>query len=393
MSETPTQAGVLFDLDEDHLAFREVCQTFVARELAPLVREAEGAGTFPPELWPKMADAGLLGLGHPEEYGGSGGGVLATTILSEELAHASGGLAITPLVSSYMAAPHLARYGSDEQKERWLRPVLEGQAVAAIAVTEPGAGSDVAGISTRAKETEGGHLLSGTKMFITNAGLADLTIVAAKTDPEAGHRGITTFVVERGEEGLSLSPPLEKLGWHASDTREVVFDDCFVGPDRVLGEVGRGFHQIMEAFQVERLALAAMAVGLAQAALDEAVAHARERRTFGAALGSHQTIRHRLADASAELEAARTLTYQAAARWDNGHPEAASTTAMAKLVAPRVGSRVVDEALQVFGGYGFIEETPVAMHYRDARILRIGGGTDEVQLEILAKRMGFGDAQ
>jgi acyl-CoA dehydrogenase/citronellyl-CoA dehydrogenase len=393
MSETPAQAGALFDLDEDHLAFREVCQTFVARELAPQVRAAEEAGTFPPELWPKMADAGLLGLGHPEEYGGSGGGVLATTILSEELAHASGGLAITPLVSSYMAAPHLARYGSPEQKERWLRPVLEGRAVAAIAVTEPGAGSDVAAISTRAKEVEGGHLLSGTKMFITNAGLADFTIVAAKTDPEAGHRGITTFVVERGEEGLSLGPPLEKLGWHASDTREVVLDECFVGPDRVLGELGRGFHQIMEAFQVERLALAAMAVGLAQAALDEAVAHARERRTFGATLGSHQTIRHRLADAAAELEAARTLTYQAAARWDNGHPEAASTTAMAKLVAPRVGSRVVDEALQVFGGYGFIEETPVAMHYRDARILRIGGGTDEVQLEILAKRMGLGEAQ
>jgi acyl-CoA dehydrogenase len=227
-------------------------------------------------------------------------------------------------------------------------------------------------------------------MFITNAGLAELTIVAAKTDPEAGHRGITTFVVERGDDGHSLGPPLEKLGWHASDTREVVFDDCFVGPDRVLGEVGRGFHQIMEAFQVERLALAAMAVGLGQAALDEAVAHARERRTFGAILGTHQTIRHRLAAASAELESARTLTYQAAARWDSGHPEAASATAMAKLVAPQVASRVVDEALQIFGGYGFIEETPVAMHYRDARILRIGGGTDEVQLEILAKRMGFG---
>jgi acyl-CoA dehydrogenase len=389
MSEAPLSAGTSFDLDDDLLAFREVCRTFVSRELAPLVREAEQAGTFPPELWPKMADAGLLGLGHPEEYGGSGGGVLAATILSEELARASGGLAVTPLVSSYMAAPHLARYGSPEQKERWLRPVLEGRAVAAIAVTEPGAGSDVAGISTRAKPVEGGHLLSGTKMFITNAGIADLTIVAAKTDPGAGHRGITTFVVERGEEGLSLSPPLEKLGWHASDTREVLFDECFVGPDRVLGELGRGFHQIMEAFQVERLSLAGMAVGLGQAALDEAVAHARERRTFGTTLGGHQTIRHRLATASAELESARTLTYQAAARWDSGHPGAASSTAMAKLIAPRVASRVVDEALQVFGGYGFIEETPVAMHYRDARILRIGGGTDEVQLEILAKQMGF----
>ncbi|MGE5409180.1 MAG: acyl-CoA dehydrogenase family protein [Syntrophothermus sp.] len=376
-----------FDPDQDHRDFREVCRAFVAREVAPRVREAEAAGTFPAELWPAMAAAGLLGINHPEEHGGSGGGVLALAILSEELARACGGLAITPLVSSYMAAPHLARYGSEEQKERWLRPLLEGRAVAAIAVTEPGAGSDVAAIATRARPVDGGFSLTGTKMFITNAGLADLIVVAAKTDPDAGHRGITTFVVERGEEGMGMSEPLEKLGWHSSDTREIVFDECLVAADRVLGEPGRGFHQIMEAFQVERISLAGMALGLGQAALDEAVAHARERRTFGAALGSHQAIRHRLAAALAELEAARTLTYQAAARWDSGHPEAASSTAMAKLVAPRTASRVVDEALQVFGGYGFIEETPVAMHYRDARILRIGGGTDEVQLEILAKRM------
>jgi acyl-CoA dehydrogenase len=378
-----------FDLDDDHRDFREVCRNFVAREMIPRVKEAEEAGTFPADLWPKLASAGLLGLNHPEEYGGSGGGVLALTILSEELAHSSGGLAVTPLVSSYMAGPHLSRYGSEEQKECWLRPLLAGEAVAAIAVTEPGAGSDVAGLAATAKPADGGYLLRGTKMFITNAGLADVIIVAAKTDAEAGHRGITTFLVERGAEGMSLSPPLVKLGWHASDTREVAFDECFVAAEAILGEPGRGFHQIMEAFQIERLSLAGMALGLGQAALDEAVAHARERRTFGAPLSKHQTIRHRLAAAAAELEAARTLTYQAAARWDSGHPEAATTTAQAKLVAPRIASHVVDEALQVFGGYGFIEETPVAMHYRDARILRIGGGTDEVQLEILAKRMGL----
>ncbi len=380
---------MLFDLDDDHRDFQEVCRAFVSKEMLPRVREAEAAGTFPADLWPKLAAAGLLGVNHPEEYGGTGGGVLALTILSEELARSSGGLAVTPLVSSYMAAPHLARFGSEEQKELWLRPVLAGEAVAAIAVTEPGAGSDVAGIAATARAEEGGYLLRGTKMFITNAGLADVIIVAAKTDPAAGHRGITTFVVERDAEGMSLSAPLEKLGWHASDTREVVFDDCFVAEERVLGEAGRGFHQIMEAFQVERLSLAGMALGLGQVALDEAVDHARERRTFGEQLSRHQTIRHRLAAAATELESARALTYQAAARWDAGHPEAASTVAMAKLHAPRVASRVVDEAVQVFGGYGFIEETPVAMHYRDARILRIGGGTDEVQLEVLSKRMGL----
>jgi acyl-CoA dehydrogenase len=390
MSSTPTlEPTATFDLDDDHRSFQEVCRTFVARECIPRVKDAEEAGTFPAELWPAMAAAGLLGLGHPEEYGGSGGGVLALTILSEELAHSSGGLAITPLVSSYMAGPHLARYGNEEQKERWLRPLLAGECVAAIAVTEPGAGSDVAGLAATATEVEGGYRLRGTKMFITNASLADVIIVAAKTDPSAGHRGITTFLVERGAEGMTLSPPLKKLGWHASDTREVAFDDCFVAADRILGEPGRGFHQIMEAFQVERISLAAMALGLGQTALDDAVAHAKERRTFGVTLSKHQTIRHRLAAASAELESARALTYQAAARWDAGHPEAATSTAMAKLIAPQVASRVVDEALQVFGGYGFIEETPVAMHFRDARILRIGGGTDEVQLEILAKRMGL----
>ncbi|MBK5220786.1 MAG: acyl-CoA dehydrogenase family protein [Thermoleophilia bacterium] len=381
--------GPSFDLDDDHRSFQEVCRTFVAREMIPRVREAEAAGTFPAELWPAMAKAGLLGVGHPEEYGGTGGGVLALTILSEELAHSSGGLAITPLVSSYMAGPHLARFGNAEQKQRWLAPLLAGDVVAAIAVTEPGAGSDVAAMGASAKAVDGGYALRGTKMFITNAGLADVTIVAAKTDPDAGHGGITTFLVERGADGVTLSPPLEKLGWHASDTREVFLDDCFVAEEAILGTAGRGFHQIMEAFQVERLALAGMAVGLAQVALDDAIAHARERRTFGSPLSGHQTIRHRLATAAAELESARTLTYQAAARWDAGHPEAATTTAMAKLLAPRVASRVVDEALQIFGGYGFIEETPVAMHFRDARILRIGGGTDEVQLEILAKRMGF----
>lgn len=381
--------GPSFDLDDDHRSFQEVCRTFVAREMIPRVREAEAAGTFPPELWPAMAKAGLLGVGHPEEHGGTGGGVLALTILSEELAHSSGGLAITPLVSSYMAAPHLARFGSEEQKARWLEPILAGEAVAAIAVTEPGAGSDVAAMSATAKRVEDGYELRGTKMFITNAGLADITIVAAKTDPEAGHGGITTFLVERGAEGLLLSPPLEKLGWHASDTREVVLDGCTVTEEAILGSSGRGFQQIMEAFQVERLALAGMALGLAQTALDDAIEHARERRAFGTTLTGHQTVRHRLAAAATELEGARTLTYQAAARWDSGHPEAATTTAMAKLLAPRVASHVVDEALQIFGGYGFIEETPVAMHFRDARILRIGGGTDEVQLEILAKRMGF----
>jgi acyl-CoA dehydrogenase/citronellyl-CoA dehydrogenase len=300
---------------------------------------------------------------------------------------ASGGLAITPLVSSYMASPHLARFGDAGQKERYLAGVLRGEMVAAIAVTEPGAGSDVAGISTRATATDGGWSLSGSKVFITNAGLADVIIVAAKTDPAAGHRGISMFLVDRGAAGMTLSEPMEKLGWHASDTREIAFDGCFVPTDRLLGGEGRGFYQIMEAFQVERISLAGMAVGLAQRALDDAVAHVRERSAFGGTLDKKQVVRHRIAEMSTKVEAARLMTYRSGALFDAGDPGAADAVAMAKLFAPRLASEVVDEAVQLFGGYGFIEETPIAMHYRDARILRIGGGTDEVQLEILAKRL------
>ena len=388
MSGSKREPVPSFELDDEHRDFQAVCRTFVQRELKPRVRRAEREG-FPAELWSALAGAGLLGVGHPEEHGGTGGGVLALTILAEELARASGGLAVTPLVSSYMAAPHLARFGTEEQQVRWLRPLLAGEAVAAIAVTEPGAGSDVAGITATATRTDGGWELRGTKMFITNAGLADVLVVAAKTDRSARHRGISTFVVERDAPGLSLGAPLEKMGWHASDTREVVLDGVVVGDDCLLGAEGRGFHQIMEAFQVERVVLAGMGLGLAQEAIADARAHVLERKAFGRRIADFQSPRHRLAAMQASLDAARLLSYRAAARFDAGHPDAATDVAAAKLVAARVACDVADDAVQLFGGYGFIEETPIAMHYRDARILRIGGGTDEVQLEILAKRMGL----
>ena len=389
-STTIQQSEPSFELDDDHRELSEVCRNFVEREVMPLVAAAERDGTFPAELWPKLAGAGLLGLGHPEEHGGSGGGVLALAILSEALAHASGGVAITPLVSAYMAAPHLARFGTPEQRRDFLEPVLRGEAVAAIAVTEPGAGSDVAGIRTRARADGDGWLLSGSKMFITNAGLADVIIVAARTEEgESRHQGITTFIVEGGAAGLSLGAPLEKMGWHASDTREILLEDVRVADTGVLGAPGRGFQQIMECFEAERVSLAGMGVGLAQAALDDAVRYARERSAFGSPISRRQAISHRLGEMATDVAAARLLTYPAAERCDRGHADAGTTVAMAKLLAARVANTVVDGAVQIFGGYGFMEETRVAMHYRDARILRIGGGTDEVQLEILAKRMGL----
>ena len=337
-----------------------------------------------------MGDAGLLGLLTPPELGGSageGGECTAVTVLAEELSHACGGIAVSALVSAYMAAPHLVRYGTPEQQQHWVPALAAGTAIAAIAVTEPGAGSDVAGITTRARRTDEGWVIDGRKMYITNAGLADVIVVGAKTSPDAGHRGITTFVVPTDAPGLSFGTPLEKLGWHSSDTREVVLDQVTVPEDAVLGGPDRGFYQIMDAFQLERVVLAAMGLGHAAEAITLVTEYVRAREVAGAPLSGLQTIRHRVAAMEVELDAARALTYQAADRLDRGHPEAGRSVAAAKYFAAKAAAWIVDEALQLFGGAGYLEETPIVRHHRDVRILRIGGGTDEIQLEILSKRL------
>ncbi len=377
-----------FELDEAHQEFQAVCRAFVQQHVRPLVEQAEQSGEFPHALWQLLGRHGFLGLGYPDEVGGSGGDNLSIALLSEELAKTSGGIAVSPLVSSYMAATHLVRFGTDEQQHSFLPSLVRGETVAAIAVTEPSTGSDVAGITTVAAPEGDGYRLRGTKLFITNGGLADIIIVAAKTDAQAGHRGITMFLVENGQEGFSVGRPLRKMGWHSSDTRELIFDNCFVPQDRIIGTVGRGFYQIMEGFQLERIVLAAMGLGLAQAAFEDALAYAKERQSFGQPIGKFQAVRHLLSQMATDIQAARLLTYQAATRMDAGL-DAAEVVAMAKLFAARVANRVADDAVQIFGGYGFIEESHVAMHYRDARILRIGGGTDEVQMEILAKGLGL----
>jgi acyl-CoA dehydrogenase len=375
-----------WELDQVHGDFQASCRAFVDRQVRPLVEPAEAAGQFPAELWKQLGAAGLLGLVTPDGYGGADGDSLAVALLAEELARASGGIAVTALVSAYMAGPHLVRHGSQAQRDRWLAPLAAGEAVAAIAVTEPGTGSDVARVSTTARRTPDGWVLNGRKMFITNAGLADVVVVAARTG-DAGRAGLSLFLVERGTAGLSLGRPLPKMGWRSSDTREVLLDDLALPMDALLGTEDRGFYQIMEGFQLERVALSAMGIGHAAECLDLARNYAGQREAFGEPLTHLQTIRHRLAAMEVELEAARLVTYQAAARLDAAHPDAARSVARAKYLAAISANRIVDDAVQLFGGAGFVEESPVARHYRDARILRIGGGTDEIQLEILTRGM------
>lgn len=375
-----------WELDEAHVDFAASCRAFVDKQVRPLVDEAETTGVFPQQLWKQFGAAGILGLCTPDEFGGGEGDSLAVALVSEELARASGGIAISPLVSAYMAGTHLVRYGSDAQKERWLAAIASGEAVAAIAVSEPGVGSDVAGMITRARTTEDGWVLDGRKMFITNAGLADVIVVGARTG-EPGHRGITLFAVESDAPGLSFSQPLRKMGWHSSDTREVVLDGVAVSRDDVVGAEGRGFYQIMDGFELERIALAGMGVGHAAECLDLARHYVAGREAFGEPLSALQTIRHKIAEMEIELEAARLVTYQAASRLDAGHPQAAQSVARAKYLAAMMANRVADDAVQLFGGAGFLDESPVARHYRDVRVLRIGGGTDEIQLEIMTRGM------
>jgi len=382
-----TESGSMtWELDQEHEDFRASVRSFVDRHVRPVVDESEAAGRPPAALLKEMGNAGLLGLAVSADNGGSDGDALAITLLAEELTRASAGIAVTALVSGYMAGPHIARYGSEQQRARYLPGLIAGQTLASIAVTEPGTGSNVAGITSKATRTDAGFTLDGTKMFITNAGIADVVVVAARTGAD-GTGGITTFIVDTDNPGLSVGEPLRKMGWHGSDTREVVLSGCEVTEDAILGELDRGFHQIMAAFELERLTLAGMGLGHAAECIALATDYARDREAFGAPLTSLQTMRHRLAALAVEFEAAQLMTYRAAARLDAGHPESPRSVAMAKYHAALAANRIVDECVQIFGGSGFLEETPVARHYRDARVLRIGGGTDEIQLEILSKHL------
>ncbi|GHD57618.1 acyl-CoA dehydrogenase [Thalassobaculum fulvum] len=373
---------------DEHNELRRQIRRFVEAEVLPHGEQWERDGTTPREVLRKMGELGFLGIRYPEAYGGSAMDTLATMVLAEELGRSTfGGFAITVLVHTDMASPHMANAGSPEQQDRWMPGIVSGELITAVAVTEPDAGSDVAGIRTRAVRTRGGWLLNGSKMFITNGVNANLYFVAAKTDAEDPRsRSVTMFIVEKGMEGFRVGRALDKMGWRSSDTAELVFEDCFVPDANVLGEVHRGFYAIMRNFQNERLVLGAQALGEASKALEMTVDYVRQRKAFGGTLWDKQAIRQRLSQRLAEVEAGRQLLYHSA--WlDTLGRDCVKEVSMVKAYCGELVNRVMYDCQQFHGGFGYMREAPIERMVRDARVQAIGGGATEVMLEEVAKRV------
>ncbi len=374
-------------LDETHRLLRETLRRFVEKEVVPAADAWERDGCVPREVLRAMGRHGFLGLRAPEAHGGGGLDTLASALLAEELGRSTyGGFAITVLVHTDMAAPHLLNAGSREQLERWLPAVVAGECITAVAVTEPDAGSDVRGIRSRARRDGDDWLLNGSKLYITNGVHADLYFVAAKTDPGAGAKGISIFAVEKGVPGFRVSRSLDKLGWRSSDTAELAFDECRVPAANLLGEEGRGFYAIMRNFQNERIVLGAMAMGEAARALELTLEYVRSRQAFGAPLWDKQAVRQRLAMLAARVAAGRQLVYYAA--WlDAQGRDCVKEVSMVKAYCGELVNEVMYGCQQFHGGFGYMREAAIERMARDARVQSIGGGATEVMLEEIAKRL------
>jgi alkylation response protein AidB-like acyl-CoA dehydrogenase len=372
----------------EHDELRAAVARWVASELAPNVDDWEDAGFFPDDVFRRAGALGFLGLHYPGRWGGSDGDLAAEVVFVEEVAKAGcGALAMALSVQTDMATPALAEFGTDEQRDRYLRPSIAGTKIAAIAITEPEAGSDVAGIRTRARRDGDAWRIDGRKMFITNGARADYLTTVVKTDPEAGHAGISLFLIDTSSPGVTVSRKLRKLGMWSSDTAEIALDDVLVPPDALIGlEPGRGFAQLMWQLQYERIAGAAACLGYAELVLDTTIAYARERCAFGVPLSGHQVIAHDLADAATELAAARALVYDTVWSLSQGEYPVAEIS-MAKKYSAQMFNRLVDTCVQVHGGPGYMHESLVSRAYRDARLQRIGAGTDEIMNEVIAKRL------
>jgi alkylation response protein AidB-like acyl-CoA dehydrogenase len=374
------------DLTQEHELLRTTVREFAAERVAPVAEELDRESRFPYELVAELAELGLMGIPIPEEYGGAGSDTLAYAIAIEELTRIDSSVAITVAAHTSLGTMPILLYGSEEQKREWLPQLASGERLAAFGLTEPDAGSDAGATRTRAELRDGEWIVNGTKIFITNAGTdisACVTITALTGDGE-----VSNIIVPNGVPGYTISPPMHKLGWHASDTRELSFKDVAVPEGNLLGERGRGFVQFLEILDGGRISVAAMGVGLAQGAYDLAFAYARERRQFGKPISAFQAVQFKLADMATEIEAGRALVYRAAWLKDQGRPFALAA-AQAKLYTGELSNRVVNAALQIHGGYGFMEESAIARLYRDQKVLEIGEGTNEVQRMVIAKHLGL----
>ncbi len=374
-----------FDLSSDHELIRRTARDFAEQEVAPVAEELDREKRFPYEIVAKLGDLGFMGIPFPESVGGAGGDTLGYALAVEELTRVDSSVAITLCAHTSLGTQPVYLFGSDEQKERLLPDLCAGRKLGAFGLTEPEAGSDAGNVRTRASLEDGEWVVNGAKQFITNAGtdISGHVAITART----GDGEISNLIVEQGTQGYTQGEPYRKMGWNASDTRPLTFEDCRVPEDALLGPRGQGFKQFLHILDIGRIGVAAMGVGLAQGALDQALAYAKERQAFGQSISKFQAIQGKLADMATEIEAARLLTYKAALLKDAGK-NFSLTAAQAKLKTGRLAVRCAEEGVQIHGGYGYIEEYPICRMYRDAKILTIGEGTDEVQQMVIARALG-----
>jgi alkylation response protein AidB-like acyl-CoA dehydrogenase len=382
-----------FALDDQTELLQRTVRDFARAEVAPAAEELDRTKSFPYEIVRQMAELGWMGIPFPEEVGGAGGTSLQYAVAVEELTRVDSSVAITLCAHTSLGTQPIYLFGSDEQKREWLPRLCAGEILGAFGLTEPEAGSDAGNTRTRARLDDGEWVIDGAKQFITNAGtdISGVVSITARTDdpahPAPSRHEISNLIVPTGTPGYEQGEPYRKMGWNASDTRPLTFTECRVPEESLLGARGKGFHQFLQVLDVGRIGVAAMGVGLAQGALDEALAYAKERRAFGQPISRFQSIQAKLADLATEIEAARLLTYKAAWLKDQGR-SFSLTAAQAKLKTGRLAVRAADEAVQIHGGYGYMEEYPVCRFYRDAKILTIGEGTDEVQQMVIARALG-----
>ena len=375
-----------FDLPESHREIQRSVREFCLRHVAPQARRWDEEERFPKEIIPALAELGLLGIRIPEDLGGAGLDTLAYALIVEEIARFDGSLALTVASHNGLGTGHILAFGTDAQRARYLPRAASGEWLAAWALTEPGSGSDAAGMRTTAVRRGEGWVLNGTKMFITQGSVGGFCVMLARTSPERRQKGITAFVVEHGTPGFRASRHIEKLGMRASDTCELVLEDCWVPDENRVGEVDHGFIDTLQILDRGRVSIAALALGLGEGALDAAVQYAKDCKQFGKPIADFQAIQWMLADSRAELDAARVLTHRAALLADRGERYSAEAS-MAKLYASEAASRVCSRALQVHGGYGYTREFPVERHLRDAKLCEIGEGTSEVQRMVIARHL------